>query len=567
MTSARPLAAWSQALARAAGSFDGARAWRSAGMAVYVALAYGPVIVLFGAAAQLLVNSPATAARLVPTARTLPILMRSVAFAATVSMAAVALAVLIVTASWGRHGGRALQMRWAVLALAGVPPYVHALAWSSLMTLLGAWSMGGQLGWLGVRIQFTGLSAAAWVSTLAYLPLAVVLAMMACEHVPRSLREVAQLDRSDGAVLARIVLPLAVPALVMAGALLFLITILDYSVTSLYQVTLYALEVFVAFSQSNEAAAALLSAVPLMVVCGVVVAAMARALPRAMMAPDRGTVGGGWWPRWPVPMRAAQALAVGLLVAATGVPLFSLIRLASLSTAALQTVVQAGDEITYSLAVALSAAVLALPPALAAASWMHARRPSAIAWFALCLPLAFPSSLIGIGLITAFNTPFLPLHGTAIMPVLAVVARFAPLMALVLFAQRVRLDATLVDAARVLQGSTWHGWRRVVLPMMLPGVVAAASVGFVLTLGELGATLIVAPPGRATLTMRIYTYLHFGASDSVAVLCLILVVVALVGGVIAAVALGAVAGDRSAADARPAGGERMVNDASRGLAP
>ncbi|MFN8421851.1 MAG: hypothetical protein U0470_00130 [Anaerolineae bacterium] len=216
---------------------------------------------------------------MLPTARTLPIPARSVGFAAAVSAAAMALGVLVVTALWRRRATRASRAIWAKkLALAGVPPYVHALAWTSTMTAVSALGVTGA----GRRIPFTGLPAAGWVSTLALLPLATALALVALEHVPRTLREAGQLERPDGAVLRRIVLPLAAPTLLMGAALLFLLTILDYSVTSLYQVTLYALEIFVAFSEKNEAAAAALSAVPLMVVCALVVALMARSLPRAM---------------------------------------------------------------------------------------------------------------------------------------------------------------------------------------------------------------------------------------------------------------------------------------------
>jgi iron(III) transport system permease protein len=52
-------------------------------------------------------------------------------------------------------------------------------------------------------------------------------------------------------------------------------------------------------------------------------------------------------------------------------------------------------------------------------------------------------------------------------------------------------------------------------------------------MGELGATLMVIPPGKATLTMRIYNYLHYGASDTVAGLCLVLALGVLLAGVLA----------------------------------
>ena len=108
---------------------------------------------------------------------------------------------------------------------------------------------------------------------------------------------------------------------------------------------------------------------------------------------------------------------------------------------------------------------------------------------------------------------------------IAGVARFAPFAVLAVFAQERRLDPALVDAARVHQRSRLHGWWRVRLPLLGPGLVAAACVVFVLTLGELAATVVVVPPGSQTLTLRIYNYLHYGASDAVAALCLAMAVV------------------------------------------
>jgi iron(III) transport system permease protein len=65
-------------------------------------------------------------------------------------------------------------------------------------------------------------------------------------------------------------------------------------------------------------------------------------------------------------------------------------------------------------------------------------------------------------------------------------------------------------------------------------------VVFVLAAGELGATLIVAPPGHATLTIKIYNYLHYGASEAVATLCLAMAAVALLAGLLSVLVIGRV---------------------------
>ena len=38
---------------------------------------------------------------------------------------------------------------------------------------------------------------------------------------------------------------------------------------------------------------------------------------------------------------------------------------------------------------------------------------------------------------------------------------------------------------------------------------------FLMGLGELGASVLTVPPGFSTLTIRLYNYLHYGATDRV----------------------------------------------------
>jgi iron(III) transport system permease protein len=48
---------------------------------------------------------------------------------------------------------------------------------------------------------------------------------------------------------------------------------------------------------------------------------------------------------------------------------------------------------------------------------------------------------------------------------------------------------------------------------------------FIFSMGELGATLLVIPPGMGTISLKIYTLMHYGAGALVAALAIILVVV------------------------------------------
>jgi spermidine/putrescine transport system permease protein len=59
-----------------------------------------------------------------------------------------------------------------------------------------------------------------------------------------------------------------------------------------------------------------------------------------------------------------------------------------------------------------------------------------------------------------------------------------PFVALPIFVSLESLDRRLLEAASDLGASRWHAFRRVTLPLSLPGVIAAFLFVFIPTLGE-----------------------------------------------------------------------------------
>jgi iron(III) transport system permease protein len=430
-----------------------------------------------------------------------------------------------------RRLGRVL--RWLPLALLPIPPYIHALAWNAAVAATGR--LLQQLGWPIPAID--PWIASCWVQWMALLPLAVGLALVGLESVDERAVEAAALLKPDGEVWRRIILPLAAPALAAVGGLLFALSLGDYSVPSLFGMSVYALDIFAEFSASGEPARAAALATPLLLLTGGVTLALQGRLRQAAQAPaQRSCVLALRSPLW---LRVMQALAVALLLLQATVLLGALFLATQSAARFVSVLASARREIVYTAWLATLAAALALPLALVSASGLARGGRSGLLWWLLVvLPLAVPPPLVGIGLIAFYNRPIGPdLYALGALPVLANLARFAPIAALVVLAQTRRLDPQLLEAARLLQRRPWQAPLEVHLPLLAPGLLAAAALVFSFTAGELGATLIVAPPGSPTLTMRIYNYLHYGASADVAGLCLALALCALFGGGVAAAIL------------------------------
>jgi molybdate transport system permease protein len=76
-----------------------------------------------------------------------------------------------------------------------------------------------------------------------------------------------------------------------------------------------------------------------------------------------------------------------------------------------------------------------------------------------------------------------------------------------------QVNPNLLDAARTLGASEWRVFRRVLLPMAAPGVLAGTVLAFARAMGEFGATLMLAGniPGRTqTMPIAIFSAVEGG---------------------------------------------------------
>src|SRR5262249_31890486 len=79
-----------------------------------------------------------------------------------------------------------------------------------------------------------------------------------------------------------------------------------------------------------------------------------------------------------------------------------------------------------------------------------------------------------------------------------------PYAVLVLFAQVAAIDPTLEAAARGLGASWWQVFRRVTLPLSLPGLVLAGQLGLPWGMGAVLGPLLLGGPDEATLSVEVH---------------------------------------------------------------
>lgn len=178
-----------------------------------------------------------------------------------------------------------------------------------------------------------------------------------------------------------------------------------------------------------------------------------------------------------------------------------------------------------SLVVGVSATLLATAlGTLAALALARGRlRRAALLEASLSLSIVTPEVIAGISLLILFGALGLPLGYLSL--IVAHTAFALPFTILVVLARLRGMDATLEEAALTLGADELTAFRRVTVPLLLPGIVGAALLAFTLSFDDFVITFFTAGPGTTTLPLLVYGMVRRTVEPSVNALSAILVVV------------------------------------------
>jgi len=138
----------------------------------------------------------------------------------------------------------------------------------------------------------------------------------------------------------------------------------------------------------------------------------------------------------------------------------------------------------------------------------------------LLLPLVVPGIVLGIALyvfhVEVELATGLPILGSLGGLIAGHVLIVIPWTVRLVTASLAGLDRSIEEAAQSLGANRFTTFRRVTLPAIRPGVVAAALFGFVSSFGNLEMSLFLVGPGRTTLPIAILQYLEWKIDPTIA---------------------------------------------------
>ncbi len=393
-----------------------------------------------------------------------------------------------------------------------IPPYIIAVSWSDL---------------LGPSPVLFSLAGCTWVLSSVFLPIPMLLTMAFLKTLDPHLEEAGRLVTGWWGVIRGITLPLILPGVMLSALLVFLLSFGEFGVPNFLRYGVFSVESFTQFSAFYDFKAATAAALPLAGVTAIMLLLEGRFL-REKTYRIRPAAGeplvielGPWrWRVWGLVALLATAIVI--------VPIAVLaLRSAGAYAEALD---RAWDSLLRSLAYAAAGASL-----LAAVGFFtgyliqtHALRCWRWVDSMTVFLLALPSTVIGIGLIGLWNTPWTALvYGTPAIILLGYVAKYTALTSRISVAQLALIPPSMEEAAQIAGAGWFRRMALIVIPLARRGLLAGWLVGYIFSLRDTGITMLVYPPGHETLPVRIFTLMANGSPELIAALCMVMIAAAL----------------------------------------
>jgi spermidine/putrescine transport system permease protein len=144
----------------------------------------------------------------------------------------------------------------------------------------------------------------------------------------------------------------------------------------------------------------------------------------------------------------------------------------------------------------------------------------------LYLPIIIPDIAMAIMLLIFFNVSgigFEPwrvefLGNRLVVPYSVIIGHVAfniSFVAVVVRARLANMDSTLEEAAQDLYANPWQTFRRVTLPMLMPGILGGALLAFTLSLDDFVITFFTSGAGFNTLPVRVFGMIKKGVTPKI----------------------------------------------------
>lgn len=186
------------------------------------------------------------------------------------------------------------------------------------------------------------------------------------------------------------------------------------------------------------------------------------------------------------------------------------------------------NSIRLGLLSATISTLLAVPSALAISRYNFRGRDALNALF--LSPLIIPHLVLGVAFLQLFS--LLGFTGSFSWLVVTHAIIVTPYALRLILASFSGMDQNAESAARTLGAGEWTVFRRITLPLLLPGISGGWLLAFINSFDELTMSIFVTAPSTVTLPVRMYMYASESIDPMMAAVSTLMILVAAVAMII-----------------------------------
>ncbi|QDP39408.1 ABC transporter permease [Radiobacillus deserti] len=422
-----------------------------------------------------------------------------------------------------------------------IPSYISTLAWTQFFGASGLFQkMVSFLPFTVPSINLYSLTGIIFVLGLSHYPLVYLMSLSVLRKIPRELEQASRVSgASRWKTFLKVTIPLSLPGIASGGFLAFLANLDNFGIPAFLGIpanisvlSTYIYQQVVGFGPSAFAKAATLS-----VILGVI-ALLGTFIQWVLLRKSKRieTTTEDKQPRYILGKKKIwiEALLWCFFLLTGIVPLISM-AMTSLLTAygldftlknisfenyqfVLDTSPKAKEAFFNSLTLASITTAIGIVIGTAFA-YYRIRKPNQLnKWteISIGLPYALPGTVMALSMIFAWMEP-IPgwnpgIYGSIMILFIAYITRFLILQVRGSITAVMQVDISMEEAAQVSGSNGWAKWRKILIPLLLPGVLSGAFLVFLTALTELTVSSLLWSSNSETIGVVIFSYEQAGYS-------------------------------------------------------
>jgi len=399
-----------------------------------------------------------------------------------------------------------------------IPTYIQAIVWNQLSINIKKYID---------FIDIYNLKGAIFILTLSYFSYITLLTFTGLQVFDRNLLEAALIMQNKWTSLMKIVLPMLLPYIFAGAIFVFIFSIIDFAIPDMLRLNVYPVEIFIQYSAFYNDRAALILSFPIIILTAtIVVFQKAYMKNRSYIQIYSGfkNLQSIYSIKW------LSIVTIPSIIMSSAVPItFLLIKTGDFSNY-MNAWLSSKDQIYFTLMISAISSTFILMFSLFLAIIIERSKNIYIKIIhsISLIPLAIPATTIGICLITIWNQQIVDfVYSNSTIIVFGYTFKFLPFALIVLISGLKNINKNLEESA-LLSTSSWLRINyNITISLLKPSLLFAFFTVFILSIGELGTTVLIMPPGKETITLKIFNYMHYSDHETVNALCLIIILIIL----------------------------------------